>query len=128
MSHMVGVDWASLAGLLNIPYSQQEEIRANHKKYPDSYSKAQQILALFNGSREFDRDILERYFDEMGRADVKDKMHPVQNKVFNATIFLAAIEIVHLLLEFRILQILFTTQFLLRLQTTCVLFCYLSFS
>ncbi len=87
MSRMVGVEWDSLAGLLNIPYSEQEEIRANHKKYPDSYSKAEQIFALFNGSQDFGRHILEKYFEELGRGDVKNEMHPVQNEVFRASQF-----------------------------------------
>ena len=33
---MVGVEWNGLAGLMNIPYSEREEIRINYAKYPDS--------------------------------------------------------------------------------------------
>ena len=80
MSRVVGVDWDSLAGLMDIPYSDREEIRVNSMKYPDSYSKAGQIFALFNGSQNFDRHILERYVHELGRLDVISEMLPVENE------------------------------------------------
>ena len=82
MSCLLGVDWDNLAGLLDIPYSDREEIRDNHPKYPDSYSKAEQIFTLFNDSQYFGRHILEKYLKELDRQDVIRLMCPVENKVF----------------------------------------------
>ena len=78
MSLVVGVDWDSLAGLLDIPYSEREEIRVNHQKFPNFYSKAEQVLELFNGSRYFSRHILEKCVEELERQDLKDKLRPVE--------------------------------------------------
>ncbi len=87
MSSIVGVDWDSLAGLLNIPYSQQEEIRFNNRKYPDFYSKAEQVLKMYNESEFFGRHALVRHFEELRRHDLKDEMHPVQTEVFHDSEF-----------------------------------------
>ncbi|XP_028404382.1 uncharacterized protein LOC114527015 [Dendronephthya gigantea] len=46
MSRMVAMDWDSLAGLLDIPYEEREEIRTNYMKYPDSPSKAEKVLNI----------------------------------------------------------------------------------
>ena len=88
VSRVVGVDWDGLAGLLDIPYSEREEIRVNDRKYPDSYSKAGQILELFNGRRDFSRHVLEKCAEELERQDLKDKLHPVENEVFRDLNFL----------------------------------------
>ena len=78
MSKVVGVEWDSLAGLMDVPYSEREEIRMNHAKYPDSSSKAEQIFSLFNGRNDFSRSALEKYFEELDLHDVKNKMLHVQ--------------------------------------------------
>ena len=78
MSIAVGVEWDSLAGLMNIPYSEREKIRMNHAKYPEFSSKAEQIFSLFNGGNEFSRSALEKYFEELDLHDVKNKMLHVQ--------------------------------------------------
>ena len=83
MSRMIGVDWDSLAGLMDIPYSEREEIRVNHAKYPDFFSKAEQIFALFNCCECFGRQDLEKCVEELGRQDLKNEMKPVENEVFN---------------------------------------------
>ena len=80
MSRVVGLDWDSLAGLMDIAYSDREEIRANNIKYPDSYSKAEEIFRLFNISKSFGRHILEKFIDELGCADVACQMLPVETK------------------------------------------------
>jgi hypothetical protein len=88
VSRGVGVDWDSLAGLLDIPYPEREEIRINDRKYPDSYAKAGQILELFNGRRDFSRRILEKCAEELELQDLKDELHPVENEVFRDLNFL----------------------------------------
>jgi hypothetical protein len=81
MSRMVGVDWDNLAGLMDIPYSEREEIRANYGKYQSFSSKAEHIFKLFNDSKSYSRHILEKCFDELGRRDLKTEMLPVENEV-----------------------------------------------
>ena len=81
MSRVVGLDWDSLAALMDIKYSDREEIRANNNKYPNSYSKAEEIFRLFNNSKNFGRHILEKYIDELGCGDVISEMLPVENEV-----------------------------------------------
>ena len=83
MSRRIGFDWDSLAGLLDIPYSEREEIRVNLQKFPGSFSKAEQILELFNDSKFFDRYYLQKCLEELGRHDLKNEMLPVENEVFN---------------------------------------------
>ena len=80
---MVAMDWDSLAGLLDIPYEEREEIRTNCVKYPDYPSKAEEILKHFNGSNRFDRDVFEKCVDELGRHGLINKLHPMKNEVFN---------------------------------------------
>jgi hypothetical protein len=86
MSDMVGVHWDSLSGLMDIPHSEREEIRVNYAKYPSFSSKAEQIFTHFNGSKGFDRHILQKYFKELGRHDLKNEMLPVENEVFHEVI------------------------------------------
>ena len=74
MSTAVGVEWDSLAGLMNIPYSEREQIRMNHAKYPDFSPKAEQIFSLFNVRNDFSRSALGKYFQELDLHDVKKKM------------------------------------------------------
>ena len=73
MSRAVAKDWDSLAGLMDIPYPEQEAIRFSDK-YPDCWSKAQAVFALFNASEFFDRRLLQKYFGELGRNDLKREM------------------------------------------------------
>ena len=74
MSRAVAKDWDSLAGLMDIPYPEQEAIRFSDVKYPDCWSKAQAVFALFNASDFFDRRLLQKYFGELGRNDLKREM------------------------------------------------------
>ena len=74
MSSAVAIDWDSLAGLMDIPYPEQEAIRFNDVKYPDYWSRAKEIFALFNASEFFDRRLLQKYFGELGRNDLKTEM------------------------------------------------------
>ena len=75
---MIGVEWSRLAGLMNIPYYEQEKIRFNHTLYPSLRSKAKKVLVLFNVSKFFSRTDLEKYFKELGRCDVERQMHPFE--------------------------------------------------
>lgn len=82
MSSEIGMDWDSLAALMDIPFVKREEIRMNHAQYPDCTAKSQQIFALINESRSFDRLNLEKCVKELGREDVKIEIHSVdENKV-----------------------------------------------
>ncbi|XP_028404412.1 uncharacterized protein LOC114527037 [Dendronephthya gigantea] len=80
VSRMVAMDWDSLAGLMDIPYEKREEIRTNFTKYPDSPSKAEEVLEHFNGSDCFGRDILEKCVDELGRHDLLKKLQPMKDE------------------------------------------------
>ena len=71
---MVGVEWNGLAGLMNIPYSEREEIRINYAKYPDFFSKAEKVFSLFNDREDFCRDALEKCVKELNLHDVKKEM------------------------------------------------------
>ena len=74
MSKVIGVEWNGLAGLMDIPYSEREEIRKNQAMYPDSYSKAEKIFLLFNDSKNFCRGALEKWVEELNLHDVKNEM------------------------------------------------------
>ena len=77
---MIAGDWDSLAGLLDIPYPEREEIRLNHAKYPDFPSKAQQVLELVNCRECIGRHDLAKCVEELERDDLKEQMRPVQNE------------------------------------------------
>ena len=77
MSRVVGVDWDSLAGLMDIPYSDREEIRVNNN-YQDGFAKAEKIFALFNDSENFDRHSLKKMVEELGRSGVISEMRQVK--------------------------------------------------
>ena len=74
MSKVVGVEWNGLAGLMDIPYSEREEIRKNQARYPDSFSKAEKIFLLFNDREDFCRRALEKWVKELNLHDVKKEM------------------------------------------------------
>ncbi|CAB3978740.1 ---NA--- [Paramuricea clavata] len=80
MSRKVGLDWDSLAGLMNIPYSEREEIRVDYGNYLSISSKAEKVFELFNDSTFFDRHILVKYFKELGRHDLEKEMLPVEDQ------------------------------------------------
>ena len=84
ISRIIGSDWDSLAGLLNIPFGEREEVRLNYAKYPDFPSKAEKVLYRFNNSDRFGRDILEKCLDEMRRGDLRRELLPLQRKVLNS--------------------------------------------
>ena len=71
LSRCMGVDWDSLAGLMDIPYEEREEIRT---KYSDCSSKTRAILSIFNESKGFCRNLLKKYLVEIRRDDVTGKM------------------------------------------------------
>ena len=70
LSRQVGVDWDSLAGLMDIPYEDREQIKQDEKNYPDIRSKAQKILNMFNEGSNFGRKLLVKFLEELGRHDV----------------------------------------------------------
>ena len=83
MSVIIGVDWDSLAGLLDIPYSEREQIRLNHAKYPDIPSKAQKILELVNRRECIGRHDLVKCAEELRRQDLKNEIVSPKEKVYN---------------------------------------------
>ena len=78
---MIGGDWDSLAGLLDIPYSEREEIRLNDKEYPGFPSKAQKILELINCCEYIGRDDLVKCVEELRRQDLKNEIVSPKEKV-----------------------------------------------
>ena len=68
------MEWNGLAGLMNIPYSEREEIRKKQAKYPDSFSKAEKSFLFFNDSKDFCRGALEKWVEELNLHDVKNEM------------------------------------------------------
>ena len=82
MSREVGPDWDSLAGLMDIPYSDREEIRVDCLNYPGIRPKAKKIFELFNDSTFFNRHILVKCFKELRRHDLEKEMLPV-DQVFH---------------------------------------------
>ena len=74
LSCKVGVDWDSLAGLLDFPESQREEIRTNHEKYPDYTSKALRIFSLYNSRKDFDFCHLKNCVQEIERPDLINEL------------------------------------------------------
>ena len=82
LSGVLGVDWDCLAGLLDIPYSQREEIRTNQMKYPDCTSKASKIFSLYNNREDPEFYILRKCFQELERQDLLNELPPVENQVY----------------------------------------------
>ena len=82
MSRAVGLDWDSLAALMDVPYSVREEIRQDHINYPDVSSKAEKIFRYFNDSPNFCRFALEKSIEELDLHPVKVEMLDVSNKVY----------------------------------------------
>ena len=68
----MGVDWDSLAGLMDIPYEEREAMRTRSDL--DCSLKAKMILSKFNESKGFCRNLLKKYLVEIRRDDVTDKM------------------------------------------------------
>ena len=83
ISRKVGIDWDSLAGLMDIPYAEREKIRINNRKYPSFSSKAKRVFQLFNNSECFGRHNLVKYFEESRRQDLKNEMCPIVDEVFH---------------------------------------------
>ena len=83
ISPKVGIDWDSLAGLMDIPYAEREEIRVNCAKYPTFSSKAKRVFELVNDSKCFDRHNLVKYFEELRRYDLRNEMLSVTDEVFH---------------------------------------------
>ena len=77
------MDWDSLAGLMDIPYAEREEIRVNCGKYPSGSSKAKRVFELFNDNKYFDRHILAKYFEELRRNDLKNGMLRAKDEVIH---------------------------------------------
>ena len=81
ISTLVGEEWDRVAGLMDIPYSEREEIKMNHANDQDSFSKAEKIFSLFNDREDFCRNALKKCFEELNLHDVKSEIRPV-GKVF----------------------------------------------
>ena len=73
LSRAVGMDWDGLAGLMNIQYRVREEINFD-TKYPSFSCKAEEIFALFNNVECFGRCSLQKFFKELRRHDLEEKM------------------------------------------------------
>ena len=73
MSDKVGISWDGLAGLMDIPYEEQEKIRFS-LEHLAFVSKAQKIFLLYNAQKSFDRCSLQQYFEELKRLDLKKEM------------------------------------------------------
>ena len=82
MSRAVGVDWDSMAGPMDVPYSVREEIRLDYINYPDASSKAQKIFTYFNDSPYFCREIHQKSIEELDLHCCKAEMLDVSSKVF----------------------------------------------
>ncbi len=91
ISRKVGIDWDSLPGLMDIPYSEREEIRVNNGNYPSCSSKTKRVFELFNDSKCFGRHNLVKYFEELRRHDLKNEMIPMEDEVFHDLEFLYAL-------------------------------------
>ena len=81
LSVKVGADWDKLAGLLNIPFPQSEEIRLNNSKYPSLALKAEHVFVHFNKSKDFSRYTLKTFFKELGRHDLEIELISMGNQV-----------------------------------------------
>ena len=81
ISRLIGIDWDNLAALMDIPYSEREEIRVNYGKYPTFSSKAKRVLEIFNDSECFDRTTLVEYHKDLDRHDLTMEMLPMDDKV-----------------------------------------------
>ena len=82
ISDKIGPDWDKLAGLMDIPYSQREEIRLNSSKYPSYYMKAEQVFVYCNKRKGLTRRDLKKHFKELDRYDLENEMILVENQVF----------------------------------------------
>ncbi len=83
ISPKVGLDWDGIAGLMDIPYAEREEIRVNCGEYPKFSSKAKRVFELVNDSKCFDRHKLVKYFEELRRYDLINEMLTVTDEVFH---------------------------------------------
>ena len=92
MSRKVGMDWEDLAALIDIPYSEQEEIRVNYAKYPSLSSKAKRVFEFFNESKSFDRHILIKHFEYLRRQDLTNEMPPLDDEVIHEFIYSVVIQ------------------------------------
>ena len=72
LSRAIGKDWDSLAALMDIPYSDRDEIKFDYSKYPTS--KAREIFMRFNSDKFYNRRVLQKHFEELGRPDLKKEM------------------------------------------------------
>ena len=79
MSQEIGADWDDVAALLDISYSDQEQIRMSVEHLTPS-SKAEQIFKLFNSSERFDRHTLVKCLEELERHDLKNMMLSVNDE------------------------------------------------
>ncbi len=100
ISRNVGIDWDSLAGLMDIPYAEREKIRLNKRKYPSFSSKAKRVFQLFNKSECFGRHNLVEYFEELRRHDLKNEMRPIVDEVFHDLDFFCPLTRVFSSIEF----------------------------
>ena len=81
MSFKVGADWDKLAGLMDIPFPQREEIRFNYSAYPSLASKAEHVFVHYNTSKSFSRHALKKIFKELRRHDLEIELIAAGNQV-----------------------------------------------
>jgi phosphoribosyl 1,2-cyclic phosphodiesterase len=70
LSRRIPVEWDHLAGLMDIPRAQRDNIRRSDKIYTDHRSRAEKILAIFNNREDFSRKRLARCLEEIQQLDL----------------------------------------------------------
>ena len=68
LSRRIGVDWDSLAGLMDIANEERNNIQRN-PIYQDDFQKAEKVLSMINKSKKFSREHLVERLKEIGKID-----------------------------------------------------------
>ena len=69
LSRRIVVEWDNLAGLMDIPRAERDDIRYS-LIYNDGRSRAEKILDIFNNKEDFSREKLARCLDEIQQLDL----------------------------------------------------------
>ena len=70
LSKRLVASWEKLAALLGISSAEREDIR--HPLYPNSHSRAEKMLAIFNNMKDFSRQTLAERLEEIGESELKE--------------------------------------------------------
>ena len=68
LSRRIGVDWDSLAGLMDIANEERNNIQCN-SLYHDDFEKAEKVLSMINKRKKFSRKRLVERLEEIGKID-----------------------------------------------------------